>query len=99
MKAFIYFNLKNKNKNYSGEGPYVLVTENDEVIGKHCCSSRGFANHDLTVWKLDALHKYNITEVYSNGELIWQNDELSKEAEQGFISANAEYERKYCNGI
>lgn len=50
MKAFIYFNSKTENKNYSGEGPYVLVTENDEVIGNHWSSNRGFANHDLTVW-------------------------------------------------
>ena len=47
MKAYIYFNIIG-NLDYDGEGPYVLVTEEDKCIGSHYCSSRFFANHDLT---------------------------------------------------
>ena len=54
-KAYIYFNDKN-NKEYSGEGGYVLVFD-DNVIGNHFCSNRSFANHDLTIWKIEELEK------------------------------------------
>ena len=50
-KAYIYFNDKN-NKEYSGEGGYVLVFD-DKVIGNHFCSNRSFANHDLTIWRIE----------------------------------------------
>lgn len=75
MKAFIYFNapLRSKQpKDYSGEGGYVLVTEDNKCIGRHYCSSRSFANRDLTVTedRIKALQENNISEVYSNGNLV-----------------------------
>lgn len=99
MKAYIYFNNKSKGLDYNGEGQYVLVTEDDKCIGSHYCSSRGFANHDLTEWRLEELQENNISEVYSNGELIWENQEMTKDAKDEFYKANADYESKYCNTI
>ena len=85
MKAYIYFNDK-FNLDYDGEGPYVLLTEDGKCIGDHYCSSRNFANHDLTVWRLEELKENNISEVYSNGKLVWKNldiiEELSKDMEE-----------------
>lgn len=85
MKAYIYFNSKSE-LDYSGEGPYVLVTENDKCIGSHICSSRFYANHDLTVWRLKELKENNISEVYSNGKLVWKRPDtieaLCKETEE-----------------
>lgn len=97
MKAYIYFNSKSKGLDYNGEGQYVLVTEDDKCIGCHYCSSRGFANHDLTEWRLKELQENNISEVYSNGELVWKNQEMTKDAKDGFYKANSDYEHKYCN--
>ena len=78
MKAYIYFNDK-FNLDYDGEGPYVLVTEDGKCIGDHYCSSRNFANLDLTEWRLEELKENNISEVYSNGKLVWFIEELSKD--------------------
>ena len=75
MKAYIYFNIKG-NLDYDGEGPYVLVTEEDKCIGSHYCSSRFYANDDLTVWRLEELKENNISEVYSNGKLVWQKPDI-----------------------
>lgn len=97
MKAFIYFNSKSKGIDYSGEGGYVLMTEDDKCIGGHFCSSREFANHDLTEWRLKELKENNISEVYSNGKLIWKNNEMTNDAKNDFYKANIDYENKYCN--
>lgn len=96
-KAYIFFNETNK-KNFSGEGLYVLVFE-DEVIASHFCSNRSFANHDLTVWKLEALQKYNIDEVISNDVVVWkkENEEINNKTQAEFELANDIYEAKYCN--
>ena len=96
-KAYIYFNEKN-NESYCGEGSYVLVFE-DEAIASHFCSNRSFANHDLTVWKLEALEKYNIDEVISNGVVVWKKDnkEVNEKTQVEFEVANDIYEAKYCN--
>lgn len=95
-KAYIYFNYGNNN-DFNGEGSYVLLF-NDDVIASHYCSNRSFANHDLTVWKLEILEKYNIDEVISNGEVVWkkQDEEVNKKTQKQFINANNEYEAKYC---
>lgn len=97
MKAYIYFNSKSKGLDYTGEGPYVLITEDNKCIGEHYCSSRSFANHDLTEWRLEELQENNISEVYSNGKLVWGNQEMTENAKDGFCKANADYESKYCN--
>ena len=99
MKAYIYFNSKSKGLDYNGEGLYVLVTEDDKCIGDHYCSSRSFANYDLTERRLKELQENNISEVYSNGELVWKNQEMTKDAKDEFYKANADYERKYCRQL
>lgn len=78
MKAYIYFDntcqYRKYPKDYTGEGPYVLVTESGEVIGRHYCSFRGWAERDLTTsWedRTQALYDHGITEVWSNGKLVW----------------------------
>ena len=95
-KAYIYFNDKN-NKEYSGEGGYVLVFD-DNVIGNHFCSNRSFANHDLTIWKIEELEKNNIDEVISNGEVVWSKKDLNvnEKTNDNFEMANVVYEAKYC---
>lgn len=104
MKAYIYFNTattrdKSKGKDYTGEGGYMLVTEDGKQIGRHYCSSRSFANRDLTVTedRLKALRENNISEVYSNGKLVWKDDKITDAAEADFQSAKEDYESKYCN--
>ena len=97
MKAYIYFNSKSKGLDYDGEGEYVLVTEEDKCIGGRYSSSRGFANYYLTEFRVKELQENNITEVYSNGNLIWENHEMTKDAKETFYKANADYESKYCN--
>ena len=99
MKAYIYFNSKSKGLDYNGEGPYMLMTEDNKCIGKHYCSSRGFANHDLTTWRMKELQENNISEVFSNGELVWKNNTMTDNAKKEFYVANADYESKYCNKI
>lgn len=96
-RANIFYNLKSEKEDFCGEGPYVLVF-NDEVIASHYCSSRNFANHDLTVWQLEALEKYNIDEVVSNGEVVWSNqkEQINEKTQREFNKANLEYEVKYC---
>ena len=81
MKAFINFKhslfIKNPGKDYSGEGLYVLVDENGKEISNHFCSSRGFAEGDLTSAfqsQLELLKSKGITEVYSNGKCVYSED-------------------------
>lgn len=95
-KAYIYFNDVNNN-DFGGEGCYVLLF-NGDVIASHFCSNRNFANHDLTVWRLEILEKYKIDEVISNGEVVWkrQDEEVNKKTQKQFVNANNEYESKYC---
>ena len=81
MKAYIYFKAaigRTFDKDYSGEGLYALVDENGTEINQHFCSSRGFAEGDLTTTfeaSRDVLNKKDITEVYSNGRLIYHINE------------------------
>ena len=81
MKAYIYFNSKS-NLDYNGEGHYVLVTEDNKCIGDHYCSSRFYANHDLTTWRLKELKENNISEVYSNGKLVWKKPDIIEAMEE-----------------
>ena len=97
MKAYIYFNSKSKGLDYNGEGPYVLITEDNKCIGQHYSSSRAFANHDLTEWRMKELQENNISEVFSNGELVWKNNTMTDNAKKEFHVNNADYESKYCN--
>ena len=71
MKAYIYFNSKSEGLDYNGEGQYVLVTEDDKCIGSHYCSSRCFANHDLTEWRLEELQENNNYFFRKNYRRIW----------------------------
>lgn len=97
MKAFIYYNSKSKGLDYNGGGEYVLVTEDNECIGSHYCSSRGFANHDLTAtdWRLKELRNNKISEVYSNGELVWKDGEMTDDAKNEFYKAKTDYVSEY----
>ena len=76
-KANIYFRGLGFSSSYSGEGPYCLEF-NGEIIGRHFCSSRSWAEQDLIRddKRQAALKKYDIDEVYSNGRLVWSKKEL-----------------------
>lgn len=95
-RAYIKYDDKNL-ENYSGEGGYILVF-NDEIIGSHYCSNRSFANHDLTIWRLEELEKYNIDEVISNDIVVWKrdNEEINKNTQSQFKLANDIYEAHNC---
>ena len=95
--AYIECGNEKLGKDYCGEGVYELVF-NDEVIGNHHCSNRSFANHDLTVWRLEELNKYEIDKVVSNGEVVWERDnaKINNETNSKFILANKIYEAKNC---
>lgn len=95
MKAFIIY--KGSDKSYCGFGVYSLVTEDGKEIGLHTSSSRSFANHDLTEWRQKELHENEVTEVYSNGVLVWQDGDMTEDTKVKFAAANYEYEREYCN--
>ena len=96
MRAYIVFKI-DLSSTYCGKGPYILITEDEKVIGEHWCSSRGFANHDLTEWRQKELHENEVTEVYSNGVLVWQDGDMTEDAKVKFAAANYEYEREYCS--
>lgn len=91
MKAFIYYNSKSKGLDYNRGGEYVLVTEDNKCLGGCWCLSRAIANHDLTAidWRLKALRNHKISEVYSNGKLIWKDGEMTDDAKNDFHKANA----------
>ena len=97
-KAYIKYCDEVLGENYCGEGGYLLVF-NDEVIGCHYCSNRDFANHDLTVWRLEELETHNIDEVISNDIVVWKKDnkEINNKTQEKFEVANDVYEAKYCN--
>ena len=77
MRADIIYHewLNSYPGNYDGEGTYLLVCENSKVLNAKYCSSREFAEKDLTTNTKESeqvLYDYCITEVYSNGVLIWK---------------------------
>lgn len=84
---------------YWGEGMYALVTEKEEVIYKRWCTNRAFANHDLTIGVQTMLQDNGITEVYSNGVMVWSEGKMSDKACADFRSANYEYERKNSDAL
>lgn len=82
--AYIYFDgfesgYEGFGQMYSGEGPYVLVF-NNEIIASHFCSSRSWAEHDLTRRsdREELLLKSNIDQVISNGTVIWRKVDLDE---------------------
>lgn len=91
-KANIYYRGEGFSSSYSGEGPYCLEF-NGEIIGRHFCSSRSWAEEDLIEedYRQEALKKYDIDEVYSNGRLVWSKKELkSIEKIEDFIKEEEE---------
>ena len=80
MKAYIYFKqsiIGKFGKDYTGEGLYALVDENGKEINHHYCSSRGFAEGDLTTTFSSGkqiLTDNDITEVWSNNRVVYRSD-------------------------
>lgn len=91
MKAYIIHDSP-LGTDYWGEGMYALVTEKEEIIFRRWCSNRAFANHDLTQGIENMLREYEITDVWSNGVLVWTEGVISAWAESAFLAANEEYE-------
>jgi hypothetical protein len=92
MKAYIVHDSP-LGSDYWGEGMYELITEKEQVIYKRWCTNRAFANHDLTIGVQTMLQDNGVTEVYSNGVVVWSDGKISKDADADFRSANYEYER------
>ena len=92
MKAYIEHNSP-LGTDYWNEGKYSLTTEKEVIVAEKWCSNRAFANHDLTVWYEDKLKEHGVTEVYSNGVLVWKDGKITDGADKAFRSANYEYER------
>ena len=92
MKAYI-IHQSELGTDYWGEGMYALITENEEVIYKRWCTNRAFANHDLTIGIESMLKDNDVTEVYSNGVVVWSDGQMTEDANADFRSANYEYER------
>ena len=97
MKAFIIY--KGGDKNYCGSGVYALITEDGRELGIHSSSSRAFANHDLTEWRQKEIEENGITEVYSNGVIVWTDKKITAEADAAFRAANCKYERENSDAI
>lgn len=91
MKAYI-IHQSELGTDYWGEGMYALVTEKEEVIYQKCCSSRIFANLDLTVWQEDKLKEKGVTEVYSNGKIVWQNGKIADGVASAYLAEERYYE-------
>lgn len=91
MKAYIVHDSP-LGSGYWGEGMYALITEKEDIIHKKWCSSRVFANHDLTVWNEDKLKEYGVTEVYSNDKLIWKDNKLAEGVASAFLAEERYYE-------
>ena len=91
MKAYI-IHQSDLGTGYWGEGMYALITEKEETIHKRWCTNRAFANHDLTKGVENMLREHGVTDVWSNGVLVWIEGVLSAEAESAFLAANYEYE-------
>lgn len=100
MKAYIYFKAaigRTFSKDYSGEGLYALVDENGTEINQHFCSSRGFAEGDLTTTfeaGRNLLNEKGITEVYSNDRLVYTVNESKLNDEIESMSHIAEMVQK-----
>ena len=91
MKAYI-IHQSELGTDYWGEGMYALVTEKEEIIAKKWCSSRVFANHDLTAWQEDKLKEHGVTEVYSNDKLVWHDGKLAEGVASAFLAEERYYE-------
>ena len=98
MKAYI-IHQSDLGTGYWGEGMYALITEKEETIYKRWCTNRAFANHDLTKGVENMLREHSVTDVWSNGVLIWNEGVLSAEAESAFLAANYEYELENSDAI
>lgn len=92
MRAYIYYGATKDNGN-SGEGTYSLVTEDKRTIFHRWCTNRAFANHDLTIGIESMLKDNDVTEVFSNGVIVWSDGQMTEDANADFRSANYEYER------
>lgn len=98
MKAYI-IHQSDLGTNYWGEGVYALITEKEEVIFKRWCTNRAFACFDLTNGIQEMLEEKGITDVWSNGELIWVDGLLTYAAYAAFRAANYEYELENSDAI
>ena len=98
MKAYI-IHQSELGTDYWGEGMYALITEKEEIIYKRWCTNRAFACFDLTDGIKDMLEEKGITDVWSNGVLVWNEGVLSAEAESAFLAANYEYELENSDAI
>lgn len=92
MKAYIICDSP-LGSDYSGEARYTIATE-DKAIHSKWCSSRTFANYDLTAWIEDKLKENGVTEVYSNGVLVWQDGKLADGVASAFLAEEKWYELK-----
>lgn len=92
MKAYIVHKSP-LGTDYWNEGMYSLITENEKIIYERWCSNRAFANSDLTRGVQKMLEEHGVTEVFSNGVVVWQNGKITDGADKAFRSANYEYER------
>ena len=77
---------------YWNEGEYSLITEKEVIVAEKWCSNRAFANHDLTVWNEDKLKDHAVTEVYSNGVVVWKDGKITDGVARAFLAAEREYE-------
>lgn len=98
MKAYI-IHQSELGTDYWGEGMYALITEKEEVIHKRWCTNRAFANHDLTKGVENMLREHGVTDVWSNGVLVWSVGLLTYAAHAAFRSANYEYELENSDAI
>lgn len=91
MKAYIICDSP-LGSDYSGTARYIVATE-DKNIYSRWCTNRAFANHDLTIGVESMLKDNDVTEVFSNGVIVWSDGQMTEDANADFRSANYEYER------
>jgi hypothetical protein len=91
MKAYILQNSP-KGSDHCAGGFYELISEKEDKIYGRWCSSRDFANFDLTRGIEAILKEKGVTEVWSNGFLVWKGM-ITPNVEKAFLAANEEYER------
>lgn len=97
MKAYIICNSP-LGSDFSGAAEYIIATE-DKTIFFRWCSSRAFANYDLTTGIAKMLKDNGVTEVSSNGKIVWKDGRLTAEAEARLLLAEEDYEQENSDAL
>lgn len=100
----MYLEYKSFNKGICPKcGKHLIHFDTDSQGGRgYCCRKCVYFTWISYDWidrnhRLKALRENNISEVYSNGKLVWKDDKITDTIEANLHQAKEDYESKYCN--